>query len=227
MRIFGLLVLAAGLVVTTGCQFDINLSDAGVGSGVQGSGNSKTEVRELEDEFSSIQMNGNGTLEVRQGEKTQVTVTGDDNLLELISTRVEDGKLVIEPTESISTSNGLTFAVVAAKVESIVVDGAGSSELIDFEGTKLKLTINGAGNFTGSGTVDSLELEINGAGSAKLSSLKSKSANIVLSGAGNATVFASEASDSEINGVGSVVVYGKPTSKKKSVNGIGSVKYVD
>lgn len=217
------LLLVAGLVVTSGCNVSFNVGGL---SGVKGSGVPATEDRTLDGEFTAIELDGTGSLIVSQGEQS-LSVTADDNLLDLISTEVVDGTLVIKNIESISPSSKIEFNLSTPELSKVSIDGAGNCELKSFQAEKLTLSVDGAGNFKGTGTVDELDISIDGAGSAKLQELESKNATVEIDGAGSAKVFASESVNSSIDGVGSIKVYGNPPEKKKDVDGIGSVSYVD
>jgi hypothetical protein len=201
------------------------LAFTGCGSavtGVPGSGVSKTESREVED-FHSIEMLGAGKVNASEGDGPTLSITTDDNLLELISTKVVDGVLVIKPLESISPKSGITFEVSATQLKSLEVSGAGKFTLSELSGPELAIKIAGAGSVGGNGNVESLEIVVEGAGSVDLGDLKSKSTNIEISGAGSATVFASESVDASVNGVGTITVHGNPQDVVKSVGGIGKI----
>ena len=219
MRMIEGVCLVLTVIAISGCNITIN----GGATGVQGSGVSKSESRDVE-EFHAIDLEGVGSLTVDVGQETAVSVTADDNLLPLIETKVVKGVLTIRPTESISTKSKLTFKIATPSLDDLTISGAGSATLSNASGENLSVSINGAGSVDGSGDVAALEIEIDGTGSVDFKDLKTKTSRIQVSGAGNATIHATESVDAEVNGVGSVTVHGNPADIKKQINGIGSVK---
>lgn len=72
------------------CNFDINLN-----SGVKGNGNVLTKEREINEPFTSIKATEGLDVYLTQSNDEQVSVETDENLHELIITKVEDGVLKI------------------------------------------------------------------------------------------------------------------------------------
>ena len=211
------LFVAALILVVAGCNISIN----GSSTGVRGSGTKKSEDREVES-FSKVVIEGIGDVDISMGDEPSLTIATDDNLLELIESTVADGVLTIKPTEEISPTDDLEISITTTACEAVTVDGAAAIEFIDATGESLDIVINGAGSVSGSGEIDSLDVETNGAGNVELGELKAKSVTIVMSGAGNGTVYASESVDGTINGVGSITVAGSPAEVKRSINGLGT-----
>jgi Putative auto-transporter adhesin, head GIN domain len=63
---------------------------------IKGSGHVTIEKRNIEGDFKSIEVNNAIDLVLEQSDKTEITVEADDNLQNEISTRIENGKLIIE-----------------------------------------------------------------------------------------------------------------------------------
>lgn len=84
---FILVVLTALLFAS--CNHSINLNS------IEGSGNVTTEKRNVEDDFKSIEVNNSIDLVIEQSDKTEIVVEADDNLQKHITTKVENGTLVI------------------------------------------------------------------------------------------------------------------------------------
>ena len=216
--------LACGLflslaVTLSGCSLISN-------PGVPGSGVSKTELRDVET-FEEIELKGAGSVEVTFGDEQSLELTTDDNLLELIETKVEGGKLVIKPTEAIDPSISLEVKINLSKLTSVRIRGAGTLDIDGIQGEKLDLSVDGAGTIKGTGSVKDLKVDISGAGSAKLAELKAENVEIELSGAGSANVFASKSFDGNVSGVGKIDCQGNPEDVKKNVSGIGRIEIGD
>lgn len=219
-----LTLLAILSVCFLGCDVSVNLN--GSATGIKGSGVSKTETRDIED-FEKIHFNGAGTVNLTFGESSSLEVSGDDNLLPLIETKVENGKLVISPTESINPKSKLVFNVVVVDLKEVTVAGAASMDIEEAASDSLKIQVSGAAEVTGSGAVDQLDISISGAGSIGLKEMKSKDLKISVSGAASATVYASESLDAKLSGVGSISCHGNPENVEKSTSGLGTISILD
>ena len=216
----GLMFLA--VISMVGCNITIN----GSSSGIKGSGVAATEDRQIED-FDTINLVGFGDVDLTVGPETSLTVTTDDNLIEIVETTVENGRLTISTKESINTKSGLKFSITTPTLSKIKVSGATKLKVSEASGEQLDIDVSGAGKVSGTGSVTNLEVSVSGAGSISLSELKAENTKISIAGAGSASVFASESVSASVAGAASVKVYGNPPTVKKSVSGIGRVKLVD
>jgi hypothetical protein len=74
----------------TSCDWKIDL-----GNSITGSGNIVKEVRKL-DTFSKVEVKTGIDCEIKQADKFEVIVEADDNVINEIKTRVENGTLILE-----------------------------------------------------------------------------------------------------------------------------------
>ncbi|MFK7767686.1 MAG: head GIN domain-containing protein [Mariniblastus sp.] len=213
------LAAIAALSLCCGCEINFN-------SGVKGSGVLKTETRQVA-QFDKVKFDGIGTLNLSFGETNSLEVSGDDNLLPMIETTVSDGTLHIRPTESINPKSDLVFNVVTSELSEVAVAGAADLNIKDAACDSLKVTVSGAADMTGNGTVTDLAVSISGAGSVSLKDMKSENAKVSVSGAASASVYASKSFDGSISGVGSITCHGNPEDVEKSTSGVGSIKVVE
>lgn len=84
---FILVVLTALLFAS--CNHSINLNS------IEGSGNITTEKRIVDGNFKSIEVNNNIDVIIEQSDVTEIMVEADDNLQKHITTKVENGILII------------------------------------------------------------------------------------------------------------------------------------
>lgn len=209
---------------------------------VTGSGVAKTESRTV-DAFLSIESGGAWNVEVTNGDKVSVSVTADDNVVALISTKVKDGKLVISSTESsINTKVPVVVKVAMPMLATVKLSGAGNATITDVKTAKLGLESSGAGNLSFRGTADdvgvkstgagqvvlvgkakSLAAEANGAGNIDASAFEVATATVKATGAGNVAVNATTSLDVTVTGAGNVVYAGNPKLAKR-VTGAGTVR---
>lgn len=145
MKKIGLIVfiaaLAVGVVISsmssfgkmTGKLFSFNTN----WGGVKGSGNVKTEKREVSN-FKSIDVSGAFEVEITAQKDFSLEVEADDNLLELIKTEVDDGTLEIKSQKSLKTSNPLKIRISAPDINSLELSGASKVTLVNLSNESLK-----------------------------------------------------------------------------------------
>jgi Putative auto-transporter adhesin, head GIN domain len=93
-------------LLLTSCKYDINL-----GNGIEGNGNVKTETRDITEKFTKISSNRGIEVIVDQDATTEIQVEADENLLQHITTKVENGTLVISSDENIDSAEKLIVHV--------------------------------------------------------------------------------------------------------------------
>jgi hypothetical protein len=223
-------------------MFSALLLAASLATAVTGSGVAKTDSRTV-DAFASIESGGSWNVEVVSGDKVSVTVTGDDNIVPLITTKVKDGKLSIAASEgSINTKLPLVVKVAMPTIATLKLSGAGNASVTDVKASKLGLDTSGAGNLSFRGNADdvgvkstgagqvvlvgkakSLAAEANGAGNIDASAFEVATATVKCTGAGNVGVNATTSLDVTVTGAGNVVYAGNPKLAKR-VSGAGTVR---
>lgn len=214
-----------------------------------GSGKPASEVRAHSD-FEAIALSGSFKLEVRQAAKESVTVSGDDNLLAMVETRVEAGNngrtLVIRNKrgESYRTRGELKVTVEVVKLTAVASAGsgdlsieglktpllklsvAGSSDatLRGLESEALTVSIAGSGNVKASGSVKKVRLSIAGSGDAALNELNADEVSVSVAGSGDAQVVANKSLTATVAGSGDIRYRGNATELKTTVMGSGTIK---
>lgn len=196
------------------------------GSETTGSGQKKTEEREVAD-FHKIILDGVADVSVKIGPKASVMVTSDDNLLALLSTKVEGDTLTIESKENYSTDLGMKVFVTVPSLDSLRIRGAGDVTVDGVSGDSFEGTIHGAGDLKVTGTVDRSVAEIAGAGDIDFTGLIAKSSDVTIEGAGDVRVHASENLKAKIRGAGDVRYKGHPKNVEPSILGAGDISALD
>ena len=217
----------ACVVVVGPCESQGSLWVSGDGSAklLEGSGISSSQAREVP-EFRAVRLEGGFDLRASVGKTRSVVLEGEDNLLEHVRTRVEDGVLVLDFAPGrYRTRLPLSIALVTPALTAVEVDGAGDVQLDGVMGERLSIAIRGSSDVSANGTVDALELAISGTGDAHLIGLDAKRARVSISGAGDVVLAASERLDASITGAGDVRYCGSP-QVSKSVSGAGSVQQI-
>lgn len=206
-----LLVLIA--LALSGCKFN---------RGIAGSGNRKTEKRELKS-FNAIDTTGAYEINVTCQKAVSVEIEADDNILPLIKTEVRDGVLYVSNDERFNVSKSPMLRITLPELGSVSSHGAGEVKIADANSSDLKIQSTGAADVNAAGKAKSVTISSTGAGNIDTSKLTSERAKVEATGAANVDVFASEQLDVTVSGVGSVSYSGNPKVVNKSVSGIGSV----
>jgi hypothetical protein len=229
-------LLALGLVFVTACGLNVT----------RGSGKIVTETRPVSN-FHRVELNGMGELNITQGDTESLTVETDDNLMPVITTKVNDGTLSIgydssrgvksiSPTRLVFTlqvinldafelsgAGNVTAPSLKSDTLTLGASGAGNLNFANIQAKTTSVNVSGVGNVVLTGQTDTQSAQLSGLGNYNAGDLKSTNASVSLSGAGNATVWASETVNVQISGAGGVSYYGTPQIKQ-SISGIGSVK---
>lgn len=199
-----------------------------------------------------VEIDGPGTLVVRQGGDEGLTITTDDNILEMIETEVDGGELAISYDRSgfltlsrIRPSDEILFELTAPALVEIEVNGTADVVIDGFQADRLAIEVNGSGDlvlagldlaelavaidgsstFEAAGTVERQTIEIDSSGSYRAEFLASRETVIVIDGSGDATVNVRETLDVEIDGQGTVEYIGNPTVTQ-DVSGDGEVRQI-
>src|SRR5436190_17544197 len=96
-----IVLLVAIAVAFSACKF---------GRGIAGSGNRKTEKRELKS-FNSIDTSGAYEINITCQKPASFEIEADDNILPLIKTEVRDGTLFVSNTQEYHSSKSTTLRI--------------------------------------------------------------------------------------------------------------------
>jgi hypothetical protein len=220
MTRFFLCTFAISSLLFVGCETDVPEVPK-----VPGSGKKTTSSREVAD-FSSLHMKTFGAVNVSFSADKSLDVVIDDNLVDIIETKVAGNKLTIEANKRFSSGIGPVVNIKTPVLTAAEFSGMGTLSIRGFAGDTLELKMSGAGAVTASGEVQSLTIEVSGTGNADLKKLKAKSANIKLTGPGNIFTSVQDTVNIESSGTGSIQIIGNPMDIKKKITGGGAVDIV-
>ncbi len=223
--------------VTTGCAFCTD-----------GSGNVTQENFDVKN-FSHVDLSGQGTIHLTQGEHVSVEIETDDNILENLEVYVKNDTLVIKPKRLISCFNptenidiyltmediesfdlsgsGKIEGESAIKTDTLDIDLSGSGQIdLDIEANELKIDISGSGTAELEGGVKKNEFEVSGSGKLLASELETDDTKVSISGSGKAEVWANDTLDIDISGSGRVSYKGSPEINQ-DVSGSGKIEKME
>jgi hypothetical protein len=176
----------------------------------RGSGVSVTDHRDVES-FTSVELAGANTVVIEVGGSRSVAVTGDDNLVDRVTTVVEDGRLVIDNTGSFTTNANMSVTVSTPTLDTVELGGAGTMTVDGIAGDDFSPDLTGDGTLVASGTVERVTATLAGTGTLDLHNLVASNATAHLLGTGTIRVHATSTLDTTLSGTGTVLYLGDPT----------------
>jgi hypothetical protein len=230
--------MLAGLLSLAGCEI-LEPEEP-----IRGSGVIVEENRNVQG-ASAVVLAAPGTLTIVQGNREQLVVEAEDNLIRHVRTRV-DGRTLridVEPGRSLQATRPIRYRLMVQDLERLTLSGSGSAEASDldvysltailsgsgglrldrFRADALTVTISGSGRATAAGWVNTQSATLSASGQYDARSLESRIADVIVSGSGSATVRVRDRLNATVSGSGSINYYGNP-QVQRSVSGSGTVR---
>lgn len=199
--------------------------------GIYGKGPVESQTRDLSG-FSSLYLDCDADVTYIQDSTYQVSLSGQQNIVAVLETRVDEGQLRISYLREVRKHDGLRIVIHSPKMNSCTIAGSGNiSTTSGYTGTTIGFYISGSGNIT-TGTLNcsSLDTKISGSGnitigggssnscvhnitgSGNIVALEHKSSTVTakITGSGNITVNVSDKFDATISGSGTIKYKGNP-----------------
>lgn len=232
-------IVSAALLLKNGNVFTVNTT-----------GMSTQETRNVEP-FNRIVFQGNGSVTLVQSDKTNVSVSADENVIgEVVTTSdgktltiaykrpfwnaflFEDARVDVtvgSPTiENVQLSGAGAIKGSGIRTQSldIALEGTGTITLDGVQTDLLTTRLSGTGDITIAGNTGRELVYIIGTGTYHGESLMSDEAGIRISGSGDAYVHAEKELNASVSGIGDVLYTGTPVISNDSVTGSGSVRSI-
>ncbi len=203
----------------------ISVDTAATGRGrVVGDGQPASQERPI-GPVTAIHSDGAFALSIANGPAPKLTIETDKNLLPIIKTTVSDGRLDIYSDQSYSVDGRIKITVASPGITEISASGSNRIEAQGFAGGPLTVALNGSNTATLAGRATALTCVLSGANHLAAQGLAADATKITLNGSGDAAVDARQAITAQINGAGSVTVYGNPQARSTQVNGAGRISF--
>jgi Putative auto-transporter adhesin, head GIN domain len=209
-KIVCLLLLA---VCASGCHF---------GNGVRGSGKRVTERRDVPG-FLSIEVSGAYEVEIVAQKERSLEITGDDNILPLVTTEVKGNVLHIGSSKGYNVNRPITLKITVPELEGISTSGASKINVSGLKNSELKIGSSGASKLALSGETKKLSIDTSGASNIEAKDLRAEKVDVESSGAGFVNVYATEQLDASASGAARIDYYGDPKTVNPEVSGAASV----
>ncbi len=194
--------LAAFVLIISSCTKDV----------IRGGGSISTRTMNLP-AFSAIESHYDISAQIVYGTVQEVSVTGYDNLLNILDFKVENGVLKMmydKDYESIRNGN-IVATIKIPMINKATIHGSQNVSISNFTGNNLYAKIHGSGMIeVNNSTYQSAFLDIYGSGDIDAQTLQTKEAETNIHGSGNISVAVSDHIKANIYGSGNVYYWGNP-----------------
>ncbi|MCF8364894.1 MAG: DUF2807 domain-containing protein [Bacteroidales bacterium] len=211
-------------------------------SGMDGNGNVVKETRDISS-FNAIKVGGAFNVILAQSNTESLSIEADENLMQIIETRVKGNTLVISTRENIHDYKALNIYISFKDLEKLNISGAcnlksegqlkfsnlkfdasGASEItMELTADKMLCNFSGASEIEFTGAASICDLEISGASGLKAYELICEDMELDISGAADAKVHATGSLEIDASGAASVKYMGSPNIDQRT-SGASSIR---
>ena len=211
--------------------------------GIKGSGKLIKETRVVEN-FNAIKAGGAFNINVIKGSPQSLIIETDDNLMELITSKVKNGELKLSTDGNINNSTKMNVYITIPSLKALDLSGAceltsesrfesdnmeieqsgAASSFIKIHCNKLDIDISGAANINISGYSQKLEAEVSGASNINAYDLEVENAVIDCSGAASTKITVNKSLNGEASGASSIKYKGNPKNVDIRTSGAADIK---
>jgi hypothetical protein len=183
---------------------------------VRGSGVGSKVVRSTP-AFSKLDVRGSVRAEVEVGKPPSLELLGDDNLLPLVTSRVNSGTLLIASDRVLKTTQPLVARITTPSLDGVTLAAASSGFVKGVNADHFVARLAGATELHVGGTSRMLEVVVKGAARAKLKHLTVQSAHVTSSEATRVELGRLETLEVNQKGPSVVTYEGSPEIKRSVV----------
>ena len=149
------IVITVIALLFSSCKHSINF-----GNGIDGNGMVKTEKRTISEKFTKIESNRGLEVVVEKADVVDVEVEADSNLLQHITTVVENGTLIISADEDIDNAEELKVTVKMPLLEAITAtSGSSIRSRNTLKGTSIKVESNSGSEIEATLEYENIDVE--------------------------------------------------------------------
>ncbi|WP_339629192.1 head GIN domain-containing protein [uncultured Maribacter sp.] len=217
------------------------------GKTIKGNGNNVTIERSTGD-YEGIAVSGWFDVDIVSGKEGEITLQGEENLLEYIITEVKDGKLVIKTEKGINlkSSNWKSEIRITVPVETISsVSMSGSGDIVgktkiksdkfstamsgsgditlDIDSNLISASMSGSGDITLSGKTTDFDATVSGSGDIEAYNLEAENVSATVSGSADIQVTAKKSIKARVSGSGDISYKGNPEKVDTKTSGSGDI----
>lgn len=196
--------------------------------------------------YDKVKVVGFFDIDLVSGTEGNLTLEGDQNILDYIVTEVTNNTLTISTQKGISLRTGKNKLLITVPVEtldeiSLVGSGdinskstikganmdvilAGSGDInLSLDNAKTNVSITGSGDIRLKGKTTDFIGNVSGSGDLSCSDFKAQNVEVSISGSGDAKVYASNVLKARVSGSGDIQYSGNPAKQDTKTSGSGSI----
>jgi hypothetical protein len=217
------------------------------GKKIKGNGNVVTEDRSTGD-YGSVSISGFFDVTLVDGKEGELTLKGEENLLEHIVTEVKNGNLVVKVENGINLSpsswkEGISITIPVESIDALTLSGSGdivgkktiesenfSTDIsgsgdisLSLRADTISASISGSGDMDLSGSATNFEVRVSGSGDIQAYGLEVENVNATVSGSADIQVTATASIKARVSGSGDINYRGNPTKVDTKSSGSGDV----
>ena len=217
------------------------------GKKIKGNGEKVTIERSTKD-YDAIAVSGWFDVDLVDGKEGQLTLEGESNLLEYITTEVKNGKLIIKTENNVNLKpsdwkSGIRISVPVENVNSISLSGSGdivgkktiktdrldtamsgSGDItLNIATSAVDASMSGSGDITLSGNTTDFSATISGSGDIKAFDLEADNVEATVSGSADIKVTANKMLKARVSGSGDITYRGNPEKLDTKTAGSGDI----
>ena len=199
---------------------------------IRGSGSLSEETHSFTG-LTGVQLSTLGELDIHLGDKEELRIEADDNLLQYFETGKDGGVLTIGIRRgfSLRPSRAVRYTLTVKELEFIGLSSSGNAHAPALSADRFEIRISSSGDLSvdrieansldvhisssgdvkmGEGVVDKQEIRISSSGDYHGESLRSDQVTVMLSSSGNARLWVEKSLDATLSSSGSVYYRGDP-----------------
>lgn len=173
---------------------------------IQGSGRIIRDERAIAPDFNGVRVSNHGDLEVSLGDKVELIVEGDDNIIPRIVTRISGDTLVIENEKDFrygwSSRKGIRYLLTVRKgqLNRLVLTSHGDAEIPELTGSGADVRLTSHGDIRiGKIITDDFSLEVSSHGDVKIGEIKADSLKARMTSHGDIRLVSGEVAEQDIS----------------------------
>jgi hypothetical protein len=199
---------------------------------IRGSGSISEETHTFTG-ITGVQLSTIGELDIHLGDKEELRIEADDNLLQYIETKMDGGYLTIGSRRGVRLrpSQGVRYTLTVKELEFIGLSSTGNVHAPTLSADRFEIRVTSTGDLSvdgieaksldvrisstgdvriGEGVVDEQEIHISSTGDYDGESVRSAKVTVGLSSTGSARLWAEQSLDATVRSTGSVYYKGNP-----------------
>ncbi len=240
MKALKIILLTVATITLTSCNFDVMFGQT------HGNGNVTTETREISEDFTKVRGSSGLDVYLTKGTTASIKVEADENLQELISTEVSNGKLHIKTTDNhnigkakakkvyvtyvsldeVASSSGADVIVNGIlEAENLTLDSSSGSDLdVEVFAKTLYIDCSSGADIKVTGKASQLTADASSGSEIDAKDLLVVNCKAEVSSGADISVNVKETLEVDASSGGDVKYYGNPTAVKDNSSKSGSLR---